>query len=754
MESSLSKSSLSQLLFDVLVVLVMLCPCRGTEYFVSNIGGYDYNPGTIDRPWQHIWRAALALHPGDICTIRGGEYFEEITLSGMQGTPDKPIMFRAYHGEKVVLRGTFGPITGPWFSYTDKIYRTPLGYDIWQLFVDDEMQVNARWPNAYWYNFSVFDYTKWGFSDARSTYDQDTGTGVMVDNGTHNLAKSGLNATGAIAVLNIGSWLTWAGMVEKHAPRENSFTYDLQEVPKSVHFKAENSRYYLEDKLEFLDSPSEWFYDKNTQDLYLWTKNSDHPLNHDIQGRRISYAFTITKGSSWIILSGLNFFATTVYIAGSNADEDVRNIRLESLHFSYPSYPKRMLKSLAVPDTTTLYYHGPLTDHAGNFSVFNCTWEYADGQTMAYRGADGLFENNLWHHNDFSCVGNGELFQSEGVRDNFVRNTVHSNGPSVGFAPGAGNVSDRKLGLSIGDKVKLNLFYDLKYLQNDGAHIQTTIGPQNGTILENNWCYDTMKWGMRFDRVMSKNATWGYNGTMRSNVIWKTRGMSVKGDNHTIQNNLAFDNVTTLYDLLILGSPGSGVEGENEHTVTTGNILQQGACTQEMRPKCQHIPGTFTNNVAGDVRKLLRDPDNLDFRPKRGSDLITKGIGPYGQESMEHGGVYWIPGRQQLVASMPIPPSGTLTAKCDAHLMWLSGYGAESHDLYFGTDKSTISKANSTSPHDNVSYFGHLKAPTNVVEVGRDKFEPGKTYYWRVDARQSTKNILNIGHVWEFQCQE
>lgn len=28
-----------------------------------------------------------------------------------------------------------------------------------------------------------------------------TGTGVKVDNGTHNLAKSGLNATGAVAIL-------------------------------------------------------------------------------------------------------------------------------------------------------------------------------------------------------------------------------------------------------------------------------------------------------------------------------------------------------------------------------------------------------------------------------------------------------------------------------------------------------------------------------------------------------------------------
>ena len=739
-------------LVSVLWLLSSLQEGQATEYFVSVIDGYDNNPaGTIDRPWQHISRAVPALHPGDICTIRGGDYFEDVILRGIQGTKEKPITFRAYPGEKVVLRGTSGPISGPWFSYTDRIYRAHLGYDIWQLFVDDEMQVNARWPNANWYDYSVFDYTKWGFADESSTYDATTGTGIMVDNGTQNLAKSGVNATGAVAILNIGSFLTWAGLVEKHNPGENSFKYNLQQVPKSVLYDATNCRYFLEDKLEFLDSPNEWFYDKITQDVYVWTKF--YPRYHNIQGKRHTYAFTITEGSSWIVLSGLNFFATTVYIGGQNANEDVHNIRLESLHFTYPSYSKRMLGSLAVPDTTTLYYNGPLTKHAGNFSVFNCIWEYADGQTMSYRGADGVFENNLWHHNDFTCVGSGNLFQSEGVRDHFIRNTVHSNGPSVGFSPGAGNYSDRKLGLSTGATVKLNLFYDLKYLQEDGSHVQTRAPSQNGATLEYNWCFNTMKFGLRFDRGEEANATMGYNGTMRFNVVWTTAGMDIKGDEHNITNNLSFNNQPWPYDLIVVGSPQGPKHTENLHTVTTRNILQKGACNGTTTKKCTYIPGNFTDNVVGDVRELLRDPDNLDFRPKRGSDLVTKSIGPYGQESMEHGVYYWIPGRQQVVASMPIPPNGTTTAKCDADLMWLAGYGAESHDVYFGTDKAGIATANSTS-HDNLKYYGQLKAPKNVVEVGVSKMNEGSTYYWRVDARGATNGEVSVGPVWQFECKD
>ena len=400
-------------------LVVLLALSEAVEYFVS-VDGDDNNIGTPDKPWRHVQKAATTMIPGDVCTIRGGVYDEEVTISGLQGTRENPITFRSYPGEIVTFDGTV-PITSSWEKYKDNIYVTTLEEDIWQLFVDGEMQINARWPNAFWYDYSVFDYTKWGFADAKSTFDPVTGKGVIVDNGTQDLAKSGLNATGAIAILNIGSWMTWAGLVKKHDPGEDNFAFDLQQqLTGYVKFHGQNSRYFLEDKLEFLDAPSEWFYDKNTKKLYLWTRDSDHPGNRDIRGKVLTYAFEITNKSTWLILSNLNFFATTIFISGDDDSSDVSNIRLDSLHFSYPSYSKRMIGSLAVPNMTTIYYNGLLTQYAGNYSTFNCTWEYADGQTMSYRGADGVFENNLWHHNDFSCVGNGNLFQSEGVRDQFI----------------------------------------------------------------------------------------------------------------------------------------------------------------------------------------------------------------------------------------------------------------------------------------------------------------------------------------------
>lgn len=621
------------------------------------------------------------------------------------------------------------------------------------------MQVNARWPNAFWHDFSVFNVSYWATSSKDSTYVQYKGTGVMVDDGDKDLAGSGLNATGAIALLNIGSWFTYAGTVENHAPGESSFTFDIHQNPGKISFNPIKNRYYLEDKLEFLDAPTEWFYDKDTKKLYLWPDDGKNPSDRNIRGKVMSYSLNITSGSSCLVFSGIQFFATTLSASGEKQGEDIHDIRFESLQFTYPTYSKRMLGSLKPPDTTYVYHNGDLNEPT-NFTFFNCTFEYADGLNMLYRGSDGVFENNLWHHNDFSCVeplGIGEpcgSVCSKGIRDWFVRNTVHSNGAGVGYKPG-GNSNNSEV---TGSYVHLNHFYDMKYLQHDGAHIQATVPAQNGTVLSHNWAYNTMKFGFRFDRTTDLNASWGYNCTMIANIAWNTNGMMVKGDYHRVENCLSFDNqngeAESAVDLIVLGTPGQGMAGENEHSLVSNNYLQKGSSAS--RTGGFPITAKQSDNVDDvSVRTELRDPDNFDFRPVAGSKLYSLGVGPYGTESSNDGGTYWIPGRQLMSSSIPIPPNGTITAKCTAHLMWLAGYNATSHQVYFGTDVQAVANADTSSNEFKVD----MKMPANILDPGTLK--PHLTYAWRVDAVQLHSDqiqgiidkVVIKGDVWTFKCQ-
>ena len=81
-----------------LLVFLLLATSEAVEYFVS-VDGDDSNPGTLEKPWQHVQKAVAVLTPGDVCTIRGGVYHEEVTISGLQGTEETLIVFRPYPEE-------------------------------------------------------------------------------------------------------------------------------------------------------------------------------------------------------------------------------------------------------------------------------------------------------------------------------------------------------------------------------------------------------------------------------------------------------------------------------------------------------------------------------------------------------------------------------------------------------------------------------------------------------------------------------
>jgi len=56
------------------LTIVLLAAASGTTYYVATTGN-DTNPGSFDRPWQHIGRAASTMVAGDSVFVRGGVHF-------------------------------------------------------------------------------------------------------------------------------------------------------------------------------------------------------------------------------------------------------------------------------------------------------------------------------------------------------------------------------------------------------------------------------------------------------------------------------------------------------------------------------------------------------------------------------------------------------------------------------------------------------------------------------------------------------
>ncbi len=75
----------------------------GHTIYVS-ITGNDENDGTKEKPYRTLKKAAAEAKAGTIVYIREGIYHEQLIVEH-SGTKEKPILFKAYNGEKAVISG-------------------------------------------------------------------------------------------------------------------------------------------------------------------------------------------------------------------------------------------------------------------------------------------------------------------------------------------------------------------------------------------------------------------------------------------------------------------------------------------------------------------------------------------------------------------------------------------------------------------------------------------------------------------------
>ena len=406
----------STVLFVVGSLLLGCTVAAATEYTVS-IDGLDSNPGTSARPFRTIQKAADAMKAGDTCIVRGGIYRETVRPK-VSGKPGATVRFVAYPGEKVILKGT-EPIAGPWQVYRDTIYQTKVDREFIQLFLDEAMMVEARWPNMR-FPQDLWDRSKWARAGKGSRY------GKIVD---PNLTKTGIDWTGARATLNVAhQFYTWTRRVEAHGLGKEAFTY-AQDLTGITHFADkttpwEDDRYYLSGKLEALDSPGEWFLDAKNHSLYLWPPDGKAPAPGRVEVKARNYAFEV-RNLDYIEVSGFHFFGATFIF--ENCDHCV----VENCHLVWPTYARRINDPAAEPWTDRTLVAG------SHNTVRKCSLAYSPTSGLVMLGSDNVAEDNLIH--DICWYGSlkhvpldmGPRESSQGTKGGVLRyNTVHNFGNS------------------------------------------------------------------------------------------------------------------------------------------------------------------------------------------------------------------------------------------------------------------------------------------------------------------------------------
>ena len=726
--------------------------------------------------------------PGDECRLHAGRYqigADVCEVSGLRGTEAQPILISSVGDGPVVIDGTV-PIAGPW-SASGGHYTAPSGNnDFLQLFIDGELQVLARFPNAGWSDKGVFyAVANWFRSKAPGVHNLATGEGLLRDHGacepgdkpgtcnSHDLAASGINATGALGILNLYSCDTGIQRITRHdAADPGVLGYNATWKGLCDDYRGGFGRYFLEGKLEFLDHDEEWHFDRDQQ---LVKRASAPRAEAEVRGRVSEYALAV-NGASWLAISNISFHATTLSVTG-----DVSNITLSSLEFNYSAVSRRSLGEATPPIGLTVWRDATLLrSDAANIQIEDVVVRYSDGPALMVSGTQTLLRDCLFEWNDWTAVGGSwPLYVPHPVRVKGHRATTVWAADTEGLVVervtfrnnGAAQSITAGLTTTIPARIEMCSFGSQLALQDDGAFVEG--GGRPSTHYIRNWCTDTGKAALRWDGTFQSNVT---GGIMLENVAWNTSALMIKGDRHNVTRNTVFGGADTSASSAIHDRPKyqdhtsplnnlsipSAVVGVGQpytpladaRSVFTLNIFDTAAIKGQHNPKSATLPGTWHGNLLGhvdldlnagpatmhfDIRAELRDPYHHDFRPCPGSQAAQLSAGAY--PAWTPGDTeYWIPGRRKpTAASTPAPPTGSIGVHLNTDVMFLPARLALSSAVYFGKAGGGV-----------LAHIADLPgAAANIARLPAP-LEPNTQYTWRVDTTTYAASGVDTGAEWTF----
>jgi|GEM_PF-5438142 len=242
-----------------------------TSYYLSNDGN-DANSGTgPETAWRTLARASSfsGYQPGDSILLRAGDVFRGTLMLNTDG-----IIVASYgNGAKPEIWGS-ETITGPWSLYSSNIYETPYTGRPSFIFIDGKLHLLARSPGNNKYHLithapsptSIRDNALIGYAhDLKGAY-----ISLRRDNWTvtTRTVTAFDNATGTIT---LSEPITFQGGIFEPG-----------------------WGYILSNKLQFLDSPGEFFMDTANNQLYLWAY--DHSVPTRVEASVHDFGIRTTSG--------------------------------------------------------------------------------------------------------------------------------------------------------------------------------------------------------------------------------------------------------------------------------------------------------------------------------------------------------------------------------------------------------------------------------------------------------------------------
>lgn len=380
------------------------------KYFFVSPSGNDANLGTVDRPLatfegvQELVREFKEIHKNVPITIyfRGGKYYR--TKSAIfkpvdGGTKLGPVKYMAFPGEEPLILGGKQLIL-KWKLYRDGIYKSevPKGTIFESLFINDEEQVLARYPN-YDPNVRIFN-------------------GTAADCISSERVKKWTNPTnGYFHVIHKSMW---GGFHFRITGKDNNGNLTMEggwqnnRPENGLHDKLR----YVENIFEELDSKKEWYLDRDKSILYFKPSKGI-----DLKTANVEVAYL----ENFIKLLGAE-------------ENPVKYLVFEGLHFNRTIRTFMKCKDKLLRSDWAIYRGGAVffegTEHC---SIENCEFSQI--------GGNAVFMNA---YNRYSSITGCHIYDIGANAICFVGDTSAVRNPK--FVPYGPPVSDDELDLNPGPK--------------------------------------------------------------------------------------------------------------------------------------------------------------------------------------------------------------------------------------------------------------------------------------------------------------
>ncbi|TCI94258.1 RICIN domain-containing protein [Tenacibaculum sp. M341] len=444
----------------VLSMLLITQLSHARDIYVSK-KGKDSNNGSSSAPYLTIQKASSVAQPGDVIIIGAGTY-EEVVRPARSGSAGAPIVYTSKPGEKVIV--TAMQALSGWQKDNGSIYKTKVNWDLGQenfILNGNTAMDLARWPdNTDGDPFTLNSKRSKGGSDGNAI------NAFLLSNELPKKVKNWKDGVVFFYGDRPGSgWIAWKAYITSGSSGRINFKLDKNpQWIRTFHPPKDGGDFYIEGLKDILDYKNEWWFDKNTKELFVYMDGGQIPANKQIKMRRRTLTVDLSS-RNYIEVKNLAVLGGEIRMNNNS-----KNNRIYGVSSFYGNHTVGVQKGFSANKQSILL-------EGSNNVVEKCEIAFGAANGIKIGGNNNKILNSRIH--DFNYLGSYDapINARGGKNSTFKGNTIFRGGRD---------------GVQFFNNNSVFEYNDVSYsnlINDDCALLYTVGGPHYGEI-HHNWFHD------------------------------------------------------------------------------------------------------------------------------------------------------------------------------------------------------------------------------------------------------------------------